>query len=58
MSFRREPKVLRWIAGNTVPSKMMSLEGVTTKHAAMHKRAYVEFIARSAVHPAMDEEIV
>lgn len=57
MSFRRELTVQQWIAGNTVPSKM-NLEGVTTKLANMPERVDVKFVTRSAVHPAMDEEIV
>ena len=40
-----------------MPSKR-DLEGVTTKLARMPKRADVKFVARSAAHPEMDEEIV
>ncbi len=57
MSFRRESTVQQWIADNTVPSKS-DLEGVTTNLAVMPDRLGVKFTDRSAVHPAMDEEIV
>ena len=57
ISFRRESTVQQWIADNTVPRKS-NLEGVTTNLAKMPERVDVKLIARSAVHPAMDEEIV
>ena len=58
MSFRREPTVQQWIAGNTVPSKKDNLEGVTTNLVNMPERVDVKFVTCSAVHPLMDEEIV
>lgn len=57
ISFRRESTVQQWIADNTVPSKS-NLEGVTTNLARMPERVDVKLIARSAVHPVLDEEIV